>query len=98
MSDKKASFKNENTPKVNKVRAWSKGQFTIPASIRTRLGIKENTILEVFQVGNAIIATPKKSKVNELASYVQENAEVNNTSLNELLAELREGNHEYETD
>jgi len=98
MSDKKASFKSGDNPKINKVRVWSKGQFTIPASIRTRLEIKENTILEVFQAGNAIIATPEKSKVNELASYVQESAEDNNTSLNELLAELREGNHDYETD
>jgi len=84
--------------KPNKVRVWSKGQFTIPASIRNKLSIKEDTILEVYQIGNAIVAFPEKSAVNELVSYVQENLSQSKTDINELLKDLREGRHEYETD
>ena len=84
--------------KTSKVRVWSKGQFTIPAEIRKKLNINENTILEVFQAGNAIIATPEKTKVNELATLVKESSEKEGLNLENLLDELREGSHEYETD
>ncbi len=57
---------------VKKVRVWSKGQFTIPADIRESLGIREDTILEVFQVGRAVVVTPERVLVRELASSVRE--------------------------
>lgn len=84
--------------KVRKVRVWGKGQFTIPAEIRERLGIKEDTYLEVFQIGKAIIATPERLAVKELAESVQREMDEGGINLQCLLQELREGNHEYETD
>ncbi len=81
-----------------KVRVWSKGQITIPASIREKLGIEEDTILDVVQVGNAIVATPERLLVNELASSVSQEREKNQVDVKELLEELRENSHEYETD
>ncbi len=83
---------------MKKARVWGKGQFTIPAEIRKRLGIEEDTILEVFQVGRAMIATPEKLTVKELAEAVQKDMSENNIDLKQLLAELREGSHEYETE
>lgn len=83
---------------IKKVRVWGKGQFTIPAEIRDRLGIGEDTILEVFQAGKAIIATPEKLGVKELASSVQKEMSQKDINIEELLTELREGSHEYETD
>jgi len=84
--------------KTRKVRVWGKGQFTIPAEIRKRLGIKEDSYLEVFQIGRAIIATPERLAVKELAESVQKEMHEGGVDLQCLLRELREGNHEYETD
>lgn len=81
-----------------KVRVWSKGQFTIPAEMREQLGITEDMILEVHQIGKAIVATPEKLLVKELATSVRESMEKNELDLKGLLADLREGSHEYETD
>ncbi|MCS5697303.1 MULTISPECIES: AbrB/MazE/SpoVT family DNA-binding domain-containing protein [Desulfofundulus] len=85
-------------PVVKKVRVWGKGQFTIPSEMRERLGINENTILEVFQAGKAIVATPEKITVKELAASVRKEMARNDIDLEKLLAELREGSHEYKTD
>jgi AbrB family looped-hinge helix DNA binding protein len=83
---------------IKKVRLRGKGQFTIPSEIRDRLGIEEDTILEVFPVGNAFIATPKKLTVKELAAAVRKDMNRNHIDIHELLSELREGVHEYEED
>ena len=81
-----------------KVRVWGKGQFTIPAELRERLGINEDTVLEVYQAGNAIIATPVNIAVKGLAELVQGEMAEKEIELEDLLAELREGNHEYSKD
>jgi AbrB family looped-hinge helix DNA binding protein len=83
---------------IRKVRLRGKGQFTIPSEIRDNLGIEEDTILEVFPVGDSFIATPKKLTVKELASAVRKDMKSSRIDLTELLAELREGDHEYEED
>lgn len=85
-------------PAVRKVRVWGKGQFTIPSDMRQRLGIGEDTILEVFQAGRAIVATPERLKVAELAASVRREMAESGIDLEQLLAELREGRHGYETD
>ncbi|WP_084062022.1 AbrB/MazE/SpoVT family DNA-binding domain-containing protein [Desulfofundulus thermosubterraneus] len=72
------------------MRVWGKGQFTIPAEIRERLGIKEDTILEVFKAGRAIVATPEKMLVKELAASVRKEMEKSGVDLKQILAELRE--------
>lgn len=66
--------------------------------IRKQLGIQGDTILEVFQVGKAFVATPEKLEVNALASSVREEMTSKDLSVEQLLAELREGRHEYEID
>ena len=83
---------------IRKVRLRGKGQFTIPSEIRDNLGIEEDTILEVFPVGNGFIATPKKLTIKELASAVRKDMNRSHIDLTELLAEIREGDHEYEED
>jgi AbrB family looped-hinge helix DNA binding protein len=98
MSELKPVLQKAIPIKTKKVRVWSKGQFTIPAVIRESLGIKEDTMLEVFQAGRAIVITPEKMLVKELASSVREEIEKYDLDLKELLNGLREGNHKYETD
>ncbi|MEW6623037.1 MAG: AbrB/MazE/SpoVT family DNA-binding domain-containing protein [Bacillota bacterium] len=84
--------------KSKKVRVWGKGQLTIPVEIRERLDIKEDSYLEIFQVGKAIIATPERLIVKELADNFQKEMLKEDINLEKLLQELREGNHAYETD
>ncbi|RJX23498.1 MAG: AbrB/MazE/SpoVT family DNA-binding domain-containing protein [Dethiobacter sp.] len=98
MSEKKLVRRRVNPSIIKKVRVWSKGQFTIPADMRESLGIKEDMILEVFQAGRAIVATPEKMLLKELASSVREEMEKSEIDLKGLLDGLREGSHEYETD
>lgn len=98
MSETKPALRRTNSPRTKKVRVWSKGQFTIPADIRERLGIKEDTILEVFQVGSAMVITPDKMLVKELAFSVREETEKHGLNLKDLLDGLRAGSHRYETD
>jgi len=84
--------------KTKKVRVWGKGQLTIPVEIRERLNIKENSYLEIFQIGKAIIATPENLIVKELADSFQKEMLKNDVDLKKLLQDLREGNHAYETE
>jgi AbrB family looped-hinge helix DNA binding protein len=81
-----------------KVRVWDKGQFTIPAIFRENLDINQGDILNVTQVGHAIVAIPDKLKTGEMASAVQEGLRREGIDLKQLMAELREGQHEYEAD
>lgn len=97
MSDDKTLGYMESV-KSKKVRVWGKGQLTIPVEIRERLDIKEDSYLEVFQIGKAIIATPERLIVKELADNFQKEMLKDNVDLKKLLQELREGNHAYETD
>ncbi|HBT20536.1 MAG TPA: AbrB family transcriptional regulator [Peptococcaceae bacterium] len=89
---------NKELFKPKKVRVWGKGQITIPVEIREKLGIKEDSYLEVFQIGRAIIATPERLAVKELSDNFQKEMLENDMNLEKLLQELREGEHVYETD
>ncbi|MEW5954424.1 MAG: AbrB/MazE/SpoVT family DNA-binding domain-containing protein [Bacillota bacterium] len=79
-----------------KVRLRSKGQFTIPFEYREKVGIGEDAVLDVYQIGKVIIISPDKLNVKELAMEVSAGMKEQGISLNELLAELREGSHEYQ--
>lgn len=84
--------------KFKKVRVWGKGQLTIPVEMREKLNIKEDSYLEVFQIGKAIIATPERPIIKELADNFQKEMRKESIDLEQLLSELREGNHSYETE
>lgn len=92
------NIRNADFIKSKKVRVWGKGQLTIPVEMRERLNIKEDSYLEVFQVGKAIIATPERLLVQELAGGFQNEMRKDNVDLEQLLLELREGNHDYKTE
>lgn len=78
-----------------RVRVRGKGQLTIPSEYREKIGIKEDTVMEVYQLGKVIVATPEKLAVKELAQSVSEGMTEYKISLEDLLADLREGKHEY---
>lgn len=78
-----------------KVRLRDKGQFTIPSEFREKVGIGEDTVLEVYQIGKVIIVSPDKPVVKELALDINAGMKEQGIDLDELLSELREGRHEY---
>lgn len=86
---------SSRVPSPRKVRVREKGQFTIPVEFRNRIGIGDDTVMEVYQVGKAIIVTPAELSVRELARQVEEEMEKTQYSLKDLLFELREGTHAY---
>ncbi len=98
MENNSLSYNSTGKLTSKKVRVWSKGQLTIPAGMREKLGIDENTILDMHQVGNSLIITREKSLVNELASDFSAALSDTELNLSDLLSELRENSHEYEAD
>ncbi|MDD2510191.1 MAG: AbrB/MazE/SpoVT family DNA-binding domain-containing protein [Syntrophomonas sp.] len=81
-----------------KVQMRERGQFTIPVEFRRRLDIKDNSLLRVCEIGRALVLYPENTVVNELARQVEYGLKQADLKLEELLSELREGNHEYEID
>lgn len=79
-----------------KVRVRDKGQLTIPFEFRKKFGIEEDTVVDVYQVGRAIIVAPENLLVRELARSVKGEMGDQRISLEDLLSELREGRHEYQ--
>ena len=57
---------------VRSVRIRDKGQLTIPSEMRERLDIELGTVMDVRQVGEAIVIYPRESKVDELVKSVQQ--------------------------
>ena len=49
---------SHRVPSPTKVRVRENGRFTIPLEFRNRIGIGNDTVVEVSQVGKAIIITP----------------------------------------
>ncbi len=96
MEGKQITFDRQTTSK--KVRVWGKGQLTIPSVMRKKLGIKESTILDIYHIGNALVLTPERLLVKELATEFSAALPEKKVNLDELLSELRESSHEYETD
>jgi len=78
-----------------KVRVRDKGQITIPYEFRRKFRIEEDTVMDVYQLGEVIIVSPEKLAVKELAGAITAGMKEQDISLDDLLAELREGSHEY---
>ena len=67
-----------------KVRVRARGQFTIPYEFRKKIGIEEDTVLDVYNFGKVIIATPGKIAVKELTQGVQEGMGKHKVNFHEL--------------
>lgn len=69
---------------------WSKGQVTLPVSLRRELGIKKNDRVAFARIGKAAILAPKKLILPKLVKQVEKEMEKRRITLKELLADLRE--------
>lgn len=77
-------------PKPKKVRVWNKGQVTIPMNLRQQLGITDDSILNMVQIGNAIFMTSRNPKLPKLAREFQEIMKENKITEKDLLLALKQ--------
>ena len=70
------------------IQARQRGQVTIPRRLRESLAIKDGDTLTVFQVGDALILTPRQLRTTELIDRMAEMLEQSGMTLNDLLADL----------
>ena len=76
------------------VQIRNKGQITIPAAMRNKLGIEENEIMTVSLIGDdAILIIPRKLKINSLLQDAAKMAKTRGITLEEVLAELEQIRH-----
>ncbi len=80
-------------PAVIQVR--ERGQFTIPATIRRGMDIKEGDTFSLLQVGDALIATRKRLVAQEIARTIESIMQEHNVTLDDLLAGLDEQRARY---
>ena len=66
-----------------------KGQITIPAPIREDLQLRENTVLTVNKIGEAIILTQKPSTFEKIADEFSSAAKTKGITLDDLLKDLK---------
>ena len=82
-----------HAPEPSRMRG--RGQLTIPKDIRQSLKLDESTILNVFALGNCIIATPKRLERAALSKELRKTAKKEGVSLEDLLKDLKRQRRRY---
>ena len=77
------------------VQVRERGQFTIPAEIRRRMGIEEGDVFSLLQLGDTLIATRKKLVTPEIARAIEAVMEEEGITLGDLLNGLEEQRRVY---
>lgn len=77
-------------PYVGKVKMWKRGQMTLPAKLRRKLGMEDGAILTVYEMGRGIFIVPEELIVDRLARQVEELADREGVTLEDMLAALAE--------
>jgi AbrB family looped-hinge helix DNA binding protein len=63
--------RTEETSKPVVVQVRERGQLTIPAGIRRKMGIEEGDVFSLIQVGDTLVATRKKLVAQEVATALE---------------------------
>ena len=72
------------------IRLWGRGQLTIPKGIRKALRLDDQTVLNIFTVGNSLILTRKQLLGPSLAKEFQQAMKKQGLTLKDLLKALKE--------
>ena len=72
------------------IKLWGRGQLTIPKGIRKALRLDDQTVLNVFTVGNSLILTRKPLLGPSLAKEFQQAMKKQGLTLKALLKALKE--------
>lgn len=77
------------------VKMWGRGQLTIPAPLRREFHLDDQTVLNVFKVGDVMVLTPKKMLGDRLAKKAARHMEKSSLSLEDLLKDLERERGRY---
>ncbi len=80
-------------PRPTRVRI--RGQITIPREIREEMNLDEQSTVNIFRVGKALLMTPKRLQRSSLAKKVEREMKRGGLSLEDLLADLRSQRKRY---
>jgi AbrB family looped-hinge helix DNA binding protein len=72
-----------------------RGQITIPREIREEMNLDEQSTVNIFRVGKALVMTPKRLQRSSLAKKVERELKRGGLSLEDLLADLRSQRKRY---
>ena len=72
------------------IKLWGRGQLTIPKGIRKALRLDDQTVLNIFTVGNSLILTRKQLLGPSLAKEFQQAMKKQGLTLKDLLKALKE--------
>lgn len=81
---------NETTNEAQQftVQMRARGQMTIPRKLRDALSLEDGDTVTLFQIGDAVVLTPKPSRTYELADKIADLMENEGVTLADLLADL----------
>jgi AbrB family looped-hinge helix DNA binding protein len=77
------------------VKMLARGQITIPASLRSELGIEENSVLNIVKVGDSVLLTQKRIAGDKLARSAGKAMAKEGITLKDLLEDLKKQREVY---
>ncbi|MGD8238107.1 MAG: AbrB/MazE/SpoVT family DNA-binding domain-containing protein [Armatimonadota bacterium] len=77
-------------PYVGKVKVWKRGQMTLPVKLRRKLGMEDGGMLSVYEMGRGVFIVPDELVLDRLAREVEEIADREGVTLEDMLAALAE--------
>jgi len=80
----------ERNPQPKLVRVQEKGQVTLPADVRRRLGLKKGDLVSVTQTTEGILITPQEVLAMKALDQIGEALRAKGLTLEELIESGRE--------
>lgn len=80
----------ERTPQPKLVRIQEKGQVTLPADVRRKLGLKKGDLVSVTQTAEGILITPQEVLAMQALDQIGEALRAKGLTLEELIESGRE--------
>jgi antitoxin PrlF len=80
----------ERTPQPKLVRIQEKGQVTLPADVRRKLGLKKGDLVSVTQTAEGILITPQEVLAMKALDQIGEALRAKGLTLEELIESGRE--------
>ena len=81
---------SERTPQPKLVRIQEKGQVTLPAEVRRKLGLKKGDLVSVTQTEEGILITPQEVLAMKALDQIGEALRAKGLTLEELIESGRE--------
>lgn len=80
----------ERNPQPKLVRIQEKGQVTLPADVRRKLGLKKGDLVSVAETEDGILITPQEVMANKLLDQIGDALRERGLTLDELIESGRE--------